>query len=227
MRILFCGKNCYTGFVLKTHLYLHEKEAPIIKGGTATRKESPKVTIALVAVNVIIFLLAEIISGSTLSTPVLVKWGGADVERIALGEYWRLFTAMFLHAGIRHLLNNMLILYVLGQHLEYLLGPVKYALLYLACGVIANLTAFRFYLMREHYVVAVGASGAVFAVIGALIWIILLNKGHVRGLTLRQMMIMLAFSLYFGLVSTDVSNAAHIAGLIAGFISGIVLYRKR
>jgi len=172
-------------------------------------------------------VLAEIFAGSTLSTPVLVRCGGADVSRILAGEYWRLFTAMFLHAGIRHLLNNMLILYVLGQHLEYLIGPVKFALLYLVCGVAANIAAFEYYLHRGEFVVAVGASGAVFAVVGALVFIILRNKGRVRGLSLQQMLIMLFFSLYFGFVSTDVSNVAHIVGLIAGFLSGALLYRRK
>ena len=105
----------------------------------------PPVTTVLIAINIAIFLLAEIISGSTLSTSVLVKWGGADVALIHEGQYWRLFTAMFLHAGIRHLLNNMLLLYVLGQHLEYLLGAVKYTVLYFACGVIANIISYRIY----------------------------------------------------------------------------------
>lgn len=186
----------------------------------------PPVTTALIVINIAVFLLAEIISGSTLSTDVLIKWGGADVVRIHDGQYWRLFTAMFLHAGIRHLLNNMLLLYVLGQHLEYLLGAIKYAVLYLTCGVIANIISYRIYLERKQYIVAVGASGAIFAVMGALIWIIIRNKGRVRGLSLRQMIVMLAFSLYFGLISTDVSNSAHISGLISGFLSAIILYRK-
>ena len=186
----------------------------------------PPVTTVLIAINIAVFLLAEIISGSTLSTSVLVKWGGADVALIHEGQYWRLFTAMFLHAGIRHLLNNMLLLYVLGQHLEYLLGAVKYTVLYLTCGVIANIISYRIYLEGNQYIVAVGASGAIFAVMGALIWIIIRNKGRVRGLSLRQMIVMLVFSLYFGFVSADVSNSAHISGLVSGFLSAIILYRK-
>ena len=157
----------------------------------------PPVTTVLIVINIAVFLLAEIISGSTLSTSVLVKWGGADVVLIHEGQYWRLFTAMFLHAGIRHLLNNMLLLYVLGQHLEYLLGAVKYTVLYFACGVIANIISYRIYLEGQQYIVAVGASGAIFAVMGALIWIIIRNKGRVRGLSLQQMIVMLVFSLYF------------------------------
>ena len=173
------------------------------------------------------FLLAEIISGSTENTQVLVTWGGAYVPYIEEGAYWRLFTAMFMHAGIRHLLNNMLLLYVLGTSLESLLGPVRYLILYLAGGLIGNIAAWRWYVWENRNVVAVGASGAVFAVMGALLWIILISKGQVRGLSLRQMLIMLAFSLYFGFASAGVSNIAHIGGLAGGFLLGILLYRKK
>lgn len=180
----------------------------------------------LIAINIIVFLLAEILSGSTMSSRVLVTWGGADVGLVRAGEFWRLFTAMFVHAGIRHLLNNMLLLYVLGQHLEYLIGSVRFALLYLACGLIANIASYEIYLMGNRDVVSVGASGAIFAAMGALIFIVIRNKGRVHGLTLQQMLIMAAFSLYFGFVSPEVANSAHVAGLISGFLSGILLYRK-
>lgn len=190
------------------------------------RKEIPKITAALIIINIAVFFLAEVISGSTENTRTLIVWGGAYVPYVRNGEYWRLFTAMFLHAGIRHLLNNMLILFVMGQHLEYLTGKIRFAVLYLAGGLIANYAAFRWYDASGTETVAVGASGAIFAVIGALIWIILRNRGRADGLTLRQMMIMLAFSLYFGFVSAGVSNIAHISGLIAGFIISILLYRK-
>ena len=183
-------------------------------------------TIALIAINIVVCFLAESISGSTMSTDVLIKWGGADVLRIRSGEYWRLFTSIFVHSGMRHLLNNMLLLYVLGQNLEYLLGPVKYAILYLGCGLIASIVSYQIYLRNQQYVVAVGASGAVFAVMGALIWIILRNKGRVRGLSLQQMAVMAIFSLLFGFMDTNVANSAHVAGLIAGFAGGIILYRK-
>ena len=173
------------------------------------------------------FLLAEIISGSTENTQVLVTWGGAYVPYINEGEYWRLFTAMFMHAGIRHLLNNMLLLYVLGSSLESLLGPVRFLILYLAGGLIGNIAAWRFYVWQGRSVVAVGASGAVFAVMGALLWIVLISKGQVRGLSLRQMLVMLGFSLYFGFASAGVSNAAHIGGLLGGFVLSMLLYRKK
>jgi len=184
----------------------------------------PRATAALIAANFIIFLIVEIFFGSSENTEVLIRAGGAYVPAVRSGEWWRLISAMFLHAGIRHLLNNMLLLYVLGQHLEMLLGRIRFVILYLVCGIAANYIAFRWYESRGEMTVAVGASGAVFAVMGALLFIIIKNKGRARGLSLRQMLVMLGFSLYFGFVSAGVSNIAHVSGLIAGFIVCIPLY---
>ena len=131
---------------------------------------------------------------------------------------------MFMHSGIRHLLNNMLLLYVLGAVLEDLLGSPRFAALYLLGGLGAGAATWRYYLSRGEMVVSVGASGAVFAVMGALLFIVIYHRGRVRGLSLRQMMVMLLFSLYFGFTSADVSNIAHIAGLIIGFVLAIPLY---
>ncbi|MDO5702890.1 MAG: rhomboid family intramembrane serine protease [Lachnospiraceae bacterium] len=180
----------------------------------------------MIVINIAVFLLAEIFTGSTLSTSVLIRWGAARVSLIEGGQYWRLLTAMFLHSGIRHLLNNMLLLYVLGQHLEFLLGPVRYALLYIGCGLIANAVSLYIYRTRGEDIVFMGASGAIFAVMGALLYIVIRYRGRVQGLTLHQMVVMAAFSLYFGFVSSGVSNSAHVAGLISGFVSGAMLCRS-
>ena len=191
---------------------------------TVTYRRIPRATGVLIAVNIILFLLAEIISGSTLDTSVLVTWGGAYVPYLEEGQYWRLLTSMFMHSGIRHLLNNMLLLYVLGAVLEDLLGSLRFAALYLLGGLGAGAAAWQYYLSRGEMVVSVGASGAVFAVMGALLFIVIYHRGRVRGLSLRQMMVMLLFSLYFGFTSADVSNIAHIAGLIIGFVLAVPLY---
>ena len=191
---------------------------------TVTYRRIPRATGVLIAANIILFLLAEIISGSTLDTSVLVTWGGAYVPYLEEGQYWRLLTSMFMHSGIRHLLNNMLLLYVLGAVLEDLLGSLRFAALYLLGGLGAGAAAWQYYLSRGEMVVSVGASGAVFAVMGALLFIVIYHRGRVRGLSLRQMMVMLLFSLYFGFTSADVSNIAHIAGLIIGFVLAVPLY---
>ncbi len=190
------------------------------------RKDIPRVTAVLIAVNITVFLLAELLAGSTENTSVLIRFGGAYVPLIREGQWWRLFASMFLHAGIRHLLNNMLVLYVMGMHLESLLGRLRFALLYFAGGLISGFVSFRWYERVGKSVVAVGASGAIFAVIGALLWIILRNRGRADGLSMRQMLIMLALSLYLGFVSPNVSNIAHLSGLAAGFAVCILIYRN-
>ena len=189
-------------------------------------KKQVKAAEVLITLNVVIFLLAELISGSTENTSVLITWGGAYVPYIQNGAYWRLFTAMFMHSGIRHLLNNMLLLYVMGEHLETLIGSVRFAALYLLSGLSANIAAYCYYVKTGQAVVSVGASGAIYAVIGALLLIIIRCRGKADGLSLKQMLILLALSLYFGFVAANVSNIAHIFGLISGFLLCLILWKK-
>ena len=191
---------------------------------TGTGRQIPRATAALIIINTAVFFLAEVLSGSTQDTSVLITWGGAWVPAVKEGEYWRLVTSIFMHSGIRHLLNNMLMLYVLGSVLEEILGSIRYVILYLASGIISGGITWHYYYTHGRMVVAVGASGAIFAVMGALLFIILCNKGRVRGLSLRQMTVMLLFSLYFGFTTPDVSNMAHISGAAAGFLLAVPMY---
>lgn len=141
-------------------------------------------------------------------------------------EYYRLFTSMFMHFGINHIANNMLVLFVMGGYLERALGKVKYLILYLLSGVGANVVSTIYYYNSKGNAVAAGASGAVFAVVGALFGVILLNRGYLEDLSHRQIGIMIALTLYHGFSSGGVDNAAHVGGLILGFLMAILLYRK-
>lgn len=190
------------------------------------RQRRPSVTIALIVVNIAVFILAEIFLGPTGDAAVLRRAGGQVPSLVMGGEYWRLVSSMFIHSGIRHLLNNMLILYVLGEFLERLLGHVKFAILYLLGGLAGNLAELAFQLRRGEDIVSVGASGAVFAIMGGVLLVLLRHRGHVRGLSIRQILIMLAFSVYFGFASEGIANEAHIGGLIAGFLLALLLYVK-
>lgn len=191
------------------------------------RKLQYPVTTILIAANIIVFVMVEIFGGSTLETQVLLDWGGAYQPYISAGQYWRLFTCMFLHSGIQHLTNNMLTLGVLGTALEPQLGAVRYTILYVLGGLAGSWAANMWYAEHDPYVVSVGASGAIFAVMGGLLWVVIRNRGRVEQMTLRQMLIMLAFSIYFSFSMASVSWPAHIGGLIAGFICAILLYRKK
>ena len=134
---------------------------------------------------------------------------------------------MFLHFGIAHLLNNMLVLFVLGSRLERAAGKIRFLVIYLLGGVAGNVISLLLELDSGDYSVSAGASGAVFAVMGAMIYIVVRNRGWLEDLSWRQIVVMALFSLYFGFASSGVDNAAHVGGLISGGILAVILYHPR
>lgn len=191
-----------------------------------SRRKKAFVNIGLIAVNVIYFLYLEM-NGSTEDTQFMVSHGAMYAPLvIERGEYYRLITSTFMHFGINHIMNNMLILFILGDNLERALGHIKYLLFYLICGVGANVASMIINLSGYRNVVSAGASGAIFGVIGGLLYAVAVNRGQLEDLSARQLVVVILCSLYFGFTSTGVDNAAHIAGLIIGIIMGVVLYRR-
>lgn len=193
-----------------------------VKAVEELRKEP--VTAGLILLNILVFLAVEF-TGSSQNTMHMLDCGAAYTPMIVQGgEYYRLFTCMFLHFGIEHLLNNMLVLFVLGSRLERVIGKIKFLLLYLLGGVLGNVISLYLELHAQNFAVSAGASGAVFAVMGAMIYIVIRNKGRLGDLSMRQILIMAAFSLYFGFASTGVDNTAHVAGMVSGFLLAVLLY---
>lgn len=181
----------------------------------------------LIAINVLYFLYLEIV-GSTVDTGFMIEKGAMYIPlMIQQGQYYRLLTSVFMHFGISHLLNNMLVLFVLGDNLERALGKVKYLIFYLLCGVGANIISLTFNMeMNEYYIVSAGASGAIFGVVGGLVYAVIVNRGRLEDLGTAQLMILILFTLYHGFTSAGIDNAAHIGGLIIGILLGVILYRK-
>ena len=186
------------------------------------RKEP--VTAGLILLNILVFLIVEF-TGSSQNTMHMLDCGAAFTPMIIQGgEYYRLFTCMFLHFGIYHIANNMLVLFVLGQRLEPVVGKIKFILIYLLGGLGGNIFSFIMEMKSADYAVSAGASGAVFAVMGAMLYVVIRNHGRIQDISVRQMVIMAGFSLYFGFTSTGVDNAAHVGGMACGFILAAVLY---
>lgn len=145
------------------------------------RKEP--VTAGLILLNILVFLIVEF-TGSSQNTMHMLDCGAAFTPMIIQGgEYYRLFTCMFLHFGIEHLLNNMLVLFVLGSRLEQVIGKIKFLLIYLIGGVLGNVISLLIELRTQDFAVSAGASGAVFAVMGAMIYIVIRNKGWLGDLS--------------------------------------------
>jgi len=184
-------------------------------------------TIILIAINVIVFLLLSF-SGMTEDAEFMLGHGAMYVPYMMEGnEYYRLFTSMFLHFGIDHLANNMVMLAAIGWNLEYEIGKIKFLIIYLLSGLAGNiLSAFGDIIIGE-YAVSAGASGAVFGIIGALLYVVIRNRGRIGTISGRGLVLMVILSLYYGFTSSGVDNLAHIGGLVAGFILGVLLYWKR
>ena len=179
----------------------------------------------LIALNIIVFLYLES-TGSTESAVFMYEKGAMFAPAVLMDrEYYRLVTAMFMHFGIRHLVNNMIVLFAIGDNLERALGHMKYLILYMLCGIGANWIS----MMADVYdtvTVSAGASGAIFGVVGGLLYVVTANRGRLEDLSTRRLLVMIALSLYLGFMESGVDNMAHIAGLILGLILGILLYRR-
>jgi rhomboid protease GluP len=149
----------------------------------------------------------------------LLNWGANFRPLTTNEEWWRLFTSTFLHAGLMHLLANMYGLLFVGIFLEPLLGRTKYLFAYLLTGILASCASLWWY----DATVSVGASGAIFGLYGIFI-ALLLTKVFIPEFAksfLISTLIFVGFNLVMGLTG-GIDNAAHIGGLLSGFIVGLI-----
>ena len=162
--------------------------------------------------------------GSSWSTALVVQPGavladGALIPAlVAQREVWRLLTSMFLHSGVTHLALNMLSLYFLGSFVEAAFGRGRFLALYLLSGISGGLAYLYF---GEFGAPAVGASGAIFGLLGGVLGYSL-RRGTFswQNPLIRQLLILLALNLYLGFSIPNISNTAHLGGLAGGVAFG-------
>jgi membrane associated rhomboid family serine protease len=150
----------------------------------------------------------------------LLEWGANFKPLTTDGEWWRLLTSTFLHGGIMHLAANMYGLLFVGIFLEPRIGKTKFAWIYLTCGILASITS----LWWHEATVSVGASGAIFGLYG-LFLALMLTKVYPKEFSkalLLSTLIFIVFNLLFGLTG-GIDNAAHIGGLVSGFVIGLFI----
>lgn len=194
---------------------------------TELRRMLTPVNTMLVLANVAIFIILSFL-GDTTDAGFMAAHGAMDwMDVVEKGQYYRLFTSMFLHFGADHLLQNMLILLVIGCRLERIMGKLSYLLIYIGAGLIGAGTSIVFTLANNPNTVSAGASGAIFGVMGGLLYYIISDiiqkKRHrVEEIGLTGMIFMVASALSYGFFSTGVDNAAHIGGLIGGFLVSLL-----
>lgn len=179
-------------------------------------KQAP-VTNALTIINVVVFFILSF-GGQTEDVYYMLDHGAMYTPLFMQGEYYRIFTSIFLHFGIEHLVNNMITLVVFGYNLEPVLGSVKTAIIFLISGLGGNVLSLITELYGASPAVSAGASGAIFGLTGSLLCLTLIHRGRIGDVTPRGMIIMVALSLYNGYTSEGVDNMAHIGGLITGIL---------
>lgn len=189
-------------------------------------EEMTLVNTILVCINIAVFVWMTI-SGSTTDVGYMLEHGTMYVPAILEGkEFYRLFTCMFCHFGFQHLAGNMVVLLFLGDNVERALGAVKYTIVYIVAGLIGSLGSFSYAYIYDSNIVSAGASGAIFGVIGAMLWIVCMNKGRLEDMTTLRVCVLIAYALFNGATSDTVDNAAHLFGLIGGFLLSVLIYRK-
>ena len=181
----------------------------------------------LIIVNSVVFLILSMF-GNTEDAYFMLQHGAMYGPSVTEAhEFYRLVTCLFLHFGIQHLLNNMVMLGALGWNLEKEIGKIKFLLIYFLSGIGGNLCSLLWDIKRGEQVVSAGASGAIFGLRGALVYRLVAWRATRVRLSGRGMLILVALSLYFGLTSSGVDNFAHIGGLICGFLFSVLLYRRK
>jgi len=188
-----------------------------------------KITFTIIIVNVLIFLLTAALSGSIadMDMETLVNLGAIyGPLTVVQGEWWRLFTAMFLHGGMTHLLMNMFSLYIIGRGAESYFDTRSYLAIYLFSGLIGGLVS----IYMHPASVGVGASGAIFGVFGALAGFFIAHREKIGEHTksfMKEFGIIIAINLVIGFSIEEVDVSAHIAGLIVGFIGGFIVSKDK
>lgn len=190
------------------------------------RRYIPICTLTIVALNILIFIIIEWF-GSTENTEDMLKAGAMYWPSVIYeGQYYRMFTHMFLHFGFSHIANNMFILFFLGERLEHTLGKLKYLIIYLGAGMIAGIASMVYNMVQNSQVVSAGASGAIFGVVGAMLYVVILNKGRIKDISTRKLIFFVILTLYGGFTSQGTDNMAHIGGFIGGLVIAAIIYRR-
>ncbi|WP_018750485.1 rhomboid family intramembrane serine protease [Paenibacillus sanguinis] len=181
------------------------------------------VTCLIMAANIAMFIVLWLNGGST-NPATLVKFGAmVDFGPFAT-EQWRLFTAMFLHNGFNHLFSNSFAILVFAPPLERMLGHWRYALLYLGSGLVGNAISMGVYRLSSDPHISVGASGAVYGVYGAFLYIALFQRQLMDTSSRKTLYSLLMVGGVYSLLIPQINLAAHLGGLVGGFfIYGLII----
>ncbi len=186
---------------------------------------SPKkiiMTKLILLICVVMYIILGINSNNFLNIGInsLVDFGGNNLLLVQSGEVWRIISAAFLHVSLIHLLVNMYSLVIIGTQVETFIGKLKFLFIYLISAIVGSLLSLIF---NEVNIVSVGASGAIFGLMGALLYFGYHYRLYLSEAIKNQIIPVIVLNLILGFMVSGVDNAAHIGGLIGGYLASMAI----
>ena len=183
------------------------------------------VTYILICINILIFIVTAFISKNIqdIDSYTLVKLGAKVNVLINDGQPWRLITSAFLHGGLAHIAFNMYALKIIGSEVEYVYGKIKYIVIYLISALGGSIFSYLF----NANSISVGASGAIFGLLGAMIIFGIRHKNKIGKAYIINLFKVLLINIFIGVTLSNIDNGAHIGGLIFGGISALMLKDRK
>ena len=183
------------------------------------------VTYILICINILIFIVTAFISKNiqNIDSYTLVQLGAKVNVLINHGQPWRLITSAFLHGGLAHIAFNMYALKIIGSEVEYVYGKIKYISIYLISALGGSVFSYIF----NSDSISVGASGAIFGLLGAMIIFGIKHKNKVGKEYIINLLKVLLINIFIGVTLSNIDNGAHIGGLIFGGISALMLKDRK
>ena len=179
------------------------------------RNNKPIITYILIFINIVMFVLMYMLGNGSENTNTLIDFGANYILLTKAGEYYRLITSGFLHIGVIHLLLNMYSLYIVGSQVEYFYGKVKYVIIYLFSLIMGSLFTVA---LSSVNTVSAGASGAIFGLLGSILYFGIKYRGYIGNSLVNQIVPVVVLNLIIGFTTPGIGNAAHIGGLIGGYL---------
>lgn len=183
------------------------------------------VTYILICVNILIFIITAFLSKSiyNINSYTLIELGAKVNVLINNGQPWRLITCTFLHGGLAHIAFNMYALKIIGSEVEYVYGKIKYIVIYLISALGGSIFSYLF----NANSISVGASGAIFGLLGAMIIFGIRHKNKIGKAYIINLFKVLLINIFIGVTLSNIDNGAHIGGLIFGCISALAVKDKK
>ena len=181
--------------------------------------KKPIITYTLIAICILMFAMMYIFGNGSEDIQTLINFGANLDTLVKEGEVYRLFTCMFLHIGTFHIICNMYSLYIIGKEVENLFGKWKFLVIYILSGICGSILSIAF----SYDKVSAGASGAIFGLLGALLYFGYYYRTYLGSTITSSVLPVIIINLIIGFLNPEISNAAHIGGLIGGILTTMLV----